>query len=39
LAAGGSSTKNVLKTTVLLVDMADYASVNEVYSKRCAAFA
>ena len=31
LEAAGSSLDRVLKTTVFLVDMADYAAVNEVY--------
>jgi len=33
LEAAGSSYKNVVKTTVLLKDINDYAAVNEVYSK------
>lgn len=33
LEASGSSMQLVLKTTVLLRDMADFAKVNEVYSK------
>jgi len=33
LKAAGSSYKNVVKTTVLLKDINDYAAVNEVYSK------
>lgn len=32
LAAGGSSLDKVVKTTLFLVDMADFASVNEVYA-------
>lgn len=31
LAAGGSALDKVLKTTIFLVDMADFAAVNEVY--------
>ena len=33
LAAAGLSTKNVVKTTVFLADIADFAAVNEVYAK------
>lgn len=33
LDAAGSSFSQVLKTTVLLTDMGDFASVNEVYGK------
>ena len=33
LEAAGSSTANVLKTTVFLADMNDYAAMNEVYKK------
>lgn len=33
LAAGGSSFEKVLKTTIFLVDMADFAAVNEVYAR------
>lgn len=33
LAAAGSSLDKVLKTTIFLVDMADFAAVNEVYAK------
>jgi 2-iminobutanoate/2-iminopropanoate deaminase len=33
LAAGGSSFKNVIKTTVFLQDMNDFAAMNEVYAK------
>lgn len=33
LRAGGSSLADVVKTTVFLVDMADYAAVNEVYGE------
>ena len=32
LEAGGSSLARVLKTTIFLADMADFASVNEVYA-------
>jgi 2-iminobutanoate/2-iminopropanoate deaminase len=33
LEAGGSSLANVVKTTVFLTDMGDYAAMNEVYSR------
>ena len=33
LAASGSSLGRVVKTTVYLVDMADFAAMNEVYAK------
>ena len=33
LAAAGTSLGNVVKTTVYLVDMADFAQMNEVYAK------
>jgi len=33
LAAAGTSWSNVLKTTVYLVDMADFPRVNEVYAE------
>jgi 2-iminobutanoate/2-iminopropanoate deaminase len=33
LAAAGSSMGNVVKTTVYLADMADFAQMNEVYAK------
>jgi 2-iminobutanoate/2-iminopropanoate deaminase len=33
LAAAGTSLANVVKTTVYLVDMADFAQMNEVYAK------
>ncbi|HEY7685052.1 MAG TPA: RidA family protein [Gemmatimonadales bacterium] len=33
LAAAGSSLGQVVKTTVYLVDMADFAAMNEVYAK------
>jgi len=33
LAAGGSGFDHVLKTTVFLKDMADFAAMNEVYAK------
>ena len=32
LTAGGSSLKNVLKTTIYLKNMSDFATVNEVYA-------
>ena len=34
LDAAGSSFSQVLKTTVLLTDMGDFAAVNEVYGER-----
>jgi len=33
LKEGGSSLSNVVKTTVLLADMSDFAAVNAVYAK------
>jgi len=33
LEAGGASTADVVKTTIFLVDLADFAAVNEVYGK------
>ena len=33
LAAAGSSLGNVVKTTVYLADMADFAQMNEVYAR------
>ena len=33
LAAAGFSMKNVVKTTVLLADIADFAAFNEVYAR------
>ena len=33
LEAGGSSLAQVVKTTVFLVDMADFAAMNEVYAE------
>jgi len=33
LAAGGSGLGKVIKTTVYLVDMADFGAMNEVYAK------
>jgi len=33
LAAAGASLQNVVKTTVYLADMADFAQMNEVYAK------
>ncbi|MCB0012842.1 MAG: RidA family protein [Anaerolineales bacterium] len=33
LEAGGSSLANVVKTTVFLTDMGNYAAMNEVYSR------
>ena len=37
LEAAGLSLKNVVKTTVFLADMADFASMNEVYAQFFAA--
>ncbi len=34
LMAGGSSFDKVVRTTIYLVSMADFAAVNEVYGKR-----
>lgn len=34
LAAAGASFASVVKTTVFLVDMADFATVNEIYAER-----
>lgn len=34
LAAAGLTLANVVKTTVFLTDMADFAAVNEVYGQR-----
>lgn len=34
LEAGGGSFGNVVKTTVLLADMGDFAAVNEIYGAR-----
>lgn len=33
LTAGGSSLKNVLKTTIYLKEMNDFATVNEIYAQ------
>ena len=33
LSAGGLTTNNVVKSTVFLTDMGDFAAVNEVYAK------
>ena len=33
LTAGGMNFKNVVKTTIYLTNMADFATVNEVYGK------
>ena len=33
LTAAGSSLSSVVKTTVFLIDMADFAEMNEVYAK------
>jgi 2-iminobutanoate/2-iminopropanoate deaminase len=37
LGAAGLALANVAKTTIFLVDMADFAAVNEVYASRFAA--
>jgi 2-iminobutanoate/2-iminopropanoate deaminase len=37
LAAGGASFDNVLKTTVFLVDLQDFAAMNKVYAEFFAA--
>jgi 2-iminobutanoate/2-iminopropanoate deaminase len=34
LAAAGSDLSHVVKSTVFLVDLADFAAMNEVYAKR-----
>ncbi|BCS53593.1 RidA family protein [Geobacter sp. SVR] len=34
LAAAGAGFDNIVKTTIFLVDMADFAAVNEVYGSR-----
>ena len=34
LAAAGCTFANVVKTTIYLVDLADFAAVNETYAKR-----
>lgn len=34
LEAGGLSFSNVVRSTIYLVDMADFAAVNEVYARR-----
>ncbi|HEY8730708.1 MAG TPA: RidA family protein [Candidatus Limnocylindria bacterium] len=34
LSAAGSDLAHVVKTTVFLIDMADFAAMNEVYAKR-----
>lgn len=34
LAAAGSALDNVVKTTVFLADIADFAAVNEVYASK-----
>lgn len=33
LSAGGASLRDVVKTTIFLVDMADFGAVNEVYGE------
>jgi len=33
LSAGGASLNDVVKTTVFLVDMADFAAMNQVYAE------
>ena len=37
LVAGGSSLEQVVKTTIFLADIADFAAVNEVYASYFAA--
>jgi 2-iminobutanoate/2-iminopropanoate deaminase len=37
LAAAGMAFSNVVKTTVFLVDLGDFAKMNEVYAKRFSA--
>jgi 2-iminobutanoate/2-iminopropanoate deaminase len=39
LEAGGSSLANVVKTTVFLKDMADFAAMNDVYAQFFSQFA
>lgn len=34
LAAGGASLEHVVKTTVFLADMTEFAAMNEVYARR-----
>jgi 2-iminobutanoate/2-iminopropanoate deaminase len=34
LKAGGATFANVVRTTIFLVDLADFAKVNEVYGRR-----
>lgn len=34
LAAAGLGFENVVKTTIFLIDLADFAAVNEVYGRR-----
>ena len=34
LAAGGTSFDRVVKATIFVVDLADFAAVNEIYGKR-----
>lgn len=34
LAAGGSGFERIVKTTIYLVDMADFATVNPIYGER-----
>lgn len=34
LTAGGASFDKVIKTTILLADMADFAKVNEIYGRQ-----
>lgn len=33
LTAGGASFKSVLKTTIFMMDLADFATVNEIYAR------
>jgi 2-iminobutanoate/2-iminopropanoate deaminase len=37
LEAGGASFDSVVKTTIFLADMADFATVNEIYGERFSA--
>ena len=37
LAAAGASFSSVVKTTIFLVDLQDFATVNEIYGRRFAA--
>jgi 2-iminobutanoate/2-iminopropanoate deaminase len=35
LAAAGASWRHVVKTTIFLADLGDFAAVNQVYGERC----